>query len=141
MMIGNKVKRYEATDYDLVLEFMKKVTALEVVDPQIIEQAILITECDKVIGMVSFESFNQVGMVRYFIYEQYIAPDLLVNMFFELYHAAKEKELNQLVAVAPHPYACQLFNLLGFVEIPKNTQLAIPNLLKSEDVQLMSIKF
>ena len=84
MMTDKEVKRYEAIDYDLVLEFMKKVTTLETVNPQIIEQSILIKQFDKVSGMVSFEAFDQVGIIRYFIYDQNIVPDLLVNMFFEL---------------------------------------------------------
>ena len=94
MMTDKEVKRYEAIDYDLVLEFMKKVTTLETVNPQIIEQSILIKQFDKVSGMVSFEAFDQVGIIRYFIYDQNIVPDLLVNMFFELYRSAKEKEIN-----------------------------------------------
>ena len=99
MMTDKEVKRYEAIDYDLVLEFMKKVTTLETVNPQIIEQSILIKQFDKVSGMVSFEAFDQVGIIRYFIYDQNIVPDLLVNMFFELYRSAKEKEINIIKAV------------------------------------------
>ena len=141
MITGKEVKRYEAPDYDHVLDFMKRVTTLETVNDEIIEQSILIKESDKVTGMVSFESFDQIGMIRYFIYDQHIVPDLLVNMFFELYRCAKEKEINQLVAIASHPYARQLFEVLGFVEIKKTTDINVPDLLKDEEVQLMSIKF
>ena len=141
MITGKEVKRYEAADYDHVLDFMKRVTTLETVNDEIIEQTILIKESDKVTGMVSFESFDQIGMIRYFIYDQHIVPDLLVNMFFELYRCAKEKEINQLVAIASHPYARQLFEVLGFVEIKKTTDINVPDLLKDEEVQLMSIRF
>ena len=141
MITGKEVKRYEAADYDHVLDFMKRVTTLETVNDEIIEQSILIKESDKVTGMVSFESFDQIGMIRYFIYDQHIVPDLLVNMFFELYRFAKEKEINQLVAIASHPYARQLFEVLGFVEIKKTTDINVPDLLKDEEVQLMSIRF
>ena len=141
MITGKEVKRYEAADYDHVLDFMKRVTTLETVNDEIIEQSILIKESDKVNGMVSFESFDQIGMIRYFIYDQHIVPDLLVNMFFELYRCAKEKEINQLVAIASHPYARQLFEVLGFVEIKKTTDINVPDLLKDEEVQLMSIQF
>lgn len=141
MITGKEVKRYEAADYDHVLDFMKRVTTLETVNDEIIEQSILIKESDKVTGMVSFESFDQIGMIRYFIYDQHIVPDLLVNMFFELYRCAKEKEINQLVAIASHPYARQLFEVLGFVEIKKTTDINVPDLLKDEEVQLMSIRF
>ena len=141
MITGKEVKRYEAADYDHVLDFMKRGTTRETGNDEIIEQSILIKESDKVTGMVSFESFDQIGMIRYFIYDQHIVPDLLVNMFFELYRCAKEKEINQLVAIASHPYARQLFEVLGFVEIKKTTDINVPDLLKDEEVQLMSIRF
>ena len=67
--------------------------------------------------------------------------DFLVNMFFELYKCAKEKQVNQLVAIAPNIYAQQLFELLGFKEIKKKGHLMLPDLLKSDDIQLMSIRF
>ena len=82
MMTDKEVKRYEAIDYDLVLEFMKKVTTLETVNPQIIEQSILIKQFDKVSGMVSFEAFDQVGIIRYFIYDQNIVPDFISEYVF-----------------------------------------------------------
>lgn len=141
MIIEKEVKRYEATDYEHVLDFMKRVTTLETINNEIIEQSILIKESDKVAGMVSFEVFDQIGMIRYFIYDQHIVPDLLVNMFFELYRCAKEREINQLIAVASHPYARQLFELLGFVEMKKTNDLNVPDLLKNKDIQLMSIRF
>lgn len=62
-------------------------------------------------------------------------------MFFELYRCAKEREINQLIAVASHPYARQLFELLGFVEMKKTNDLNVPDLLKNKDIQLMSIRF
>lgn len=141
MITGKEVKRYEAADYNHVLDFMKRVTTLETVNDEIIEQSILIKDSDKVTGMVSFESFDQIGMIRYFIYDQHIVPDLLVNMFFELYRCAKEKKINQLIAIASNPYARQLFEVLGFVEIKKTTDINVPELLKDEEVQLMSIRF
>ncbi len=68
MITVKEVKRYEATDYEHVLDFIKRVTTLETVNNEIIEQSILIKESDKVAGMVSFEAFDQIGMIRYFIY-------------------------------------------------------------------------
>ncbi len=140
-MLTNKiVKRYEKIDYDRVMEFINRVQKVETVNLPVIEQSILIKDENQVWGMVSFEEFEKIGVIRYFIYEQQVAPDLLVNMFFELYHSAKEKGVNQLVAVAPHPYVSQLFSLLGFIEGKKSIPVEIPGLVNSDDSQLMMIK-
>ncbi len=141
MVTNTIIKRYEQTDYNQVIDFIKEVTDLEEVNSHILEQSILIKDDDKVWGMVSFEDFNNIGIIRYFIYNQQVIPDLLVNMFFELYHSAKDKNVNQLVAIASHPYATQLFSLLGFGEMKRTVPLKIPGIPESDNVKLMTIKF
>lgn len=141
MMKNIEVKRYEASDYNQVIEFIQRVSNVKTINQEIIEKSILIKKDNEIDAMVSFEIFDQIGMLRYFIYNQNVVPELLVNMFFELYKSAKEKQINQLVAIAPHTYACQLFELLGFTEIKKKNHLELPDLLKSDDVQVMSIRF
>ena len=128
-MNDREVKRYEATDYDQVIEFIERVSNVQTINQEIIEQSILVKQAHRIDAMVSFEIFNQIGMLRYFIYDQSVVPELLVNMF------------NQLVAIAPNIYAQQLFELLGFKEIKKKGHLMLPDLLKSDDIQLMSIRF
>lgn len=140
-MNDREVKRYEATDYDQVIEFIERVSNVQTINQEIIEQSILVKQAHRIDAMVSFEIFNQIGMLRYFIYDQSVVPELLVNMFFELYKCAKEKQVNQLVAIAPNIYAQQLFELLGFKEIKKKGHLMLPDLLKSDDIQLMGIRF
>lgn len=81
MVTNTIIKRYEQTDYNQVIDFIKEVTDLEEVNSHILEQSILIKDDNKVWGMVSFEDFNNIGIIRYFIYNQQVIPDLLVNMF------------------------------------------------------------
>ena len=140
-MNDREVKRYEAADYGQVIEFIERVSNVKTINQEIIEQSILVKQANRIDAMVSFEIFDQIGMLRYFIYDQNVVPELLVNMFFELYKCAKEKQINQLVAIAPHTYARQLFELLGFTEIKKKNHLTLPDVLKSDDVQVMSIRF
>ena len=72
---------------------MKKVTTLETVNPQIIEQSILIKQFDKVSGMVSFEAFDQLGLFVILFMTKTLFPDLLVNMFLNCIDQLKEKRL------------------------------------------------
>lgn len=91
-MLTNKiVKRYEKIDYDRVMEFINRVQKVETVNLPVIEQSILIKDENQVWGMVSFEEFEKIGVIRYFIYEQQVAPDLLVNMFLNCIIPLKKK--------------------------------------------------
>lgn len=83
------VKRYTSEDYDLVCEFVKRASGIETVNEEIIAHSVLIKNDEEVTGMVSYEKFDGLGIIRYFIYNHQINPDLLVNMFFELYASAK----------------------------------------------------
>ena len=69
-MNDREVKRYEATDYDQVIEFIERVSNVQTINQEIIEQSILVKQAHRIDAMVSFEIFNQIGMLRYFIYDQ-----------------------------------------------------------------------
>lgn len=135
------VRGYTVEDYEAVINFMNRVTTLEEVNQDLISNSVLIRKGNDIIGMVSFERFNEIGIIRYFIYDHQVSPDLIVNMFFELYTKAKNLGVNQLISIATHQYAIQLFELLGFIEIKRPTDLAVADFLQADNVRVMSIKF
>lgn len=139
-MANELVKRYTTEDNDIVCEFIKKASGIETVNEEILTHSVLIKEDEEIIGMVSYERFDALGIVRYFIYNQQVKPDLLVNMFFELYASAKGKGINQLISVANQPYACQLLELLGFSEIRKPANLENIGTLSEDNMRVLSIK-
>lgn len=135
------VRGYMAQDYEAVINFMNRVTKLEAINQDLILNSVLIRKGNEIIGMVSFEQFNEIGIIRYFIYDHQVSPDLIVNMFFELYSKSKNCGVNQLISIVTHQYAIQLFELLGFIEIKKPSDLAVTEFLQADNVRVMSIKF
>lgn len=135
------VRGYIAQDYEAVINFMNRVTTLEAINQDLILNSVLIRKGNEIIGMVSFEQFNEIGIIRYFIYDHQVSPDLIVNMFFELYSKSKNCGVNQLISIVTHQYAIQLFELLGFIEIKKPSDLAVAEFLQADNVRVMSIKF
>ena len=134
------IKQYEVADHHEVLEFIRKATTATEINEEVIKNSILIKKNTSVIGMIAFEAFNHIGMIRYFLYDQLLMPDLLVNMFFELYAGAKKSGINQLIVMVNSPYAYQLFELLGFMEIKKSINFKELGITNSERTSLMSIK-
>ncbi len=135
------VRGYMEKDYEAVINFMNRVTTLEAINQDLILNSVLIRKGNEIIGMVSFEQFNEIGIIRYFIYDHQVSPDLIVNMFFELYSKSKNCGVNQLISIVTHQYAIQLFELLGFIEIKKPSDLAVTEFLQADNVRVMSIKF
>ena len=55
-MNDREVKRYEATDYDQVIEFIERVSNVQTINQEIIEQSILVKQAHRIDAMVSFEN-------------------------------------------------------------------------------------
>ncbi|HAX73915.1 MAG TPA: hypothetical protein DCY20_10370 [Firmicutes bacterium] len=134
------VKRYEVEDEAVVIEFLKKVTTLDQVNMDIVNHSVLAMRFNEVIGMVSYEPFDEVGIIRYFVYDKTVTPDLIVNLFFELYAKAKGREIKQLVAMATNQYATHLFEMLGFCEHQQQLDLKLSDISDSENVSVLSIQ-
>lgn len=140
-MTNELIKRYTIEDYDIVCDFVQKASGVKEVNEDIMSHSVLIKKEEDVIGMVSYEKFDTLGIIRYFIYNHQVNPDLLVSMFFELYASAKAAGIDQLISVANQPYACQLFELLGFIEVKKPSDFEASELFKDDQTRVMSIKF
>ena len=134
------VRKFEEIDIQPVLEFMSHVTDTSSVDQDILRNASLVFENEQVAGMVSYERISEMGVIRYFIYNHYSLPDLLVNMFFDLYKEARDAGITRLVAVVSNPHAYQLFELLGFTEVKHKEEFKIPQLQDFEQASVMSIQ-
>jgi len=132
-----EVKKYQESDQEAILAFMSEVIDTNEIDLRIVKNACIVFEEDQVVGMVSYEDVDDIGVIRYFIYNHYSLPDLLVNMFFSLYAEAKTSGIKRLVALVANPYAYQLFELLGFNEVTYNEDIS--HLFEQENASVMSI--
>ncbi len=110
------VKTYEVINHEEIVQFLKGVTTLNCIDDNLLKHGVYLYRADELIGMVSYELFDKVGMIRYFIFNQTVTSELIINLFFRLYYEAKEAGVKQLVSVATTDYASQLFELLGFTK-------------------------
>ena len=113
-----KVKGYTQEDEARVVDFIRKVQSDAVPDMGIIERAVLIKDGQDVVGMVSYESYSDLGVIRYFLYDACIAgTDIVIGMFFELYKKAYERGAKQLIAQVPSREVGMLFEMLGFGKV------------------------
>jgi len=133
-----KVEGYVQDDEAKVIEFIKKVQPDAKLDEQILSRSVLIKDDEFIVGMVSYESHGNLGIIRYFLYDARIAgTDIVVGMFFELYKRAHERGVKQLIAGVPHREVGTLFEMLGFIRV--NRDLSEFTDLVRGDVEIMLI--
>jgi citrate lyase synthetase len=114
-------------DYEAkVTTFLKQAHPSLKVEQKIIDNAILVVKEGKLMGMVSYESRNHVGVIRYFLYDNGIAgTDLIIKMFMKLYQKAYHSGVKQLVAKVPSESVTVLFEQLGFHQLPDKRSCVI----------------
>jgi len=113
-----KVEGYAPNDEERVVEFIKKVQPNVEPEKEILSCSVLIKDDENIVGMVSYESHGDLGIIRYFLYDARIAgTDLAVGMFFELYKKAYERGVKQLIAGVPNREVGMLFKMLGFTRV------------------------
>jgi len=113
-----KVEGYTQSDEARVVEFIRKAQPTAEPDKQILSRSVLIKDDKDIVGMVSYESHGDLGVIRYFLYDARIAgTDIVVGMFLELYKKAHERSVKKLIAGVPSRDVGMLFEMLGFTRV------------------------
>ena len=63
-----EIKRAVEEDYDLIKSFLLEVPAIEDVEESILKNASVLYFEKDIYGMISYESFHNYALIRYFVY-------------------------------------------------------------------------
>ena len=119
-----KIVNYTAQDATKVIEFIRKVQTNAQPEGEILKRSVLIKDDNDIVGMVSYVSLDNMGVIRYFIYDARVAgTDLIVSMFLKLYKNAHADGIKQIAAQAPNKEVENLFKMLGFNEVSNGAMI------------------
>lgn len=104
-----------------VMEFLKSIPSIDKVDDQILSNACIAYEDQKIVGCIAFEEFSEKGLIRYFVFKKVLSMDYLEQLLAALEKSAQEKGIQMLVCIAECSQIEELFQSLGFVPIQKST--------------------
>ena len=136
-----KVEGYVQNDEAKVVDFIRKVQLDAEPDEEILSCSVLIKDDKDIVGMVSYESHGDMGVIRYFLYDARIAgTDIVVGMFFELYKKAREKGVKQLIAQVPSQEVRVLFEMLGFISFTGDLSNFVEITRKNVDIMLIHLE-
>ena len=117
------VKNIDSENYSLVYDFLKAVPSINSVDERILKNASALFDDEKVIGCISFEEYDSIGLIRYFVFKKNLSILILNKLLSNLEDNAKGAGLIKLVCVADNTQIEELFKEMEFEMINKKIYL------------------
>ena len=113
-----KVESVNTNNKEKAEAFLRTIEKVSI-DYDILNNASLLLEDDKIVGIISFEIFGSNGLIRYFIFKKIVDEDCIDDLFNNLIVTAKEKKIKRLFSFIYNKNTIPIFEYLGFFEIDK----------------------
>jgi hypothetical protein len=107
------------SNFKLVYDFLSGVSSIENIDDNVLKNAVIALENDRIVGCISFEEYDKFGLIRYFVFKKILSNDFLDELISKLMINANLMNLKKLVCVADTEQINELFISLGFEQINK----------------------
>lgn len=104
----------------MVMNFLNELAIINDVNEDVVLNGEFVYEEDKIIGFLSFEEFNKIGLIRYFIFKKVVEPEVVKELFHKLNIKAKEKGIDNLITLVVKEEAVKVFQELGFDFVDKS---------------------
>lgn len=112
-----RVEKINESSLGAVMEFLSSVPSIDKVDENILHNACIAYDDDKIVGCISFEEFSDKGLIRYFVFKKVLSLESLEELLRVLENHAKESGLKMLVCIAECSQIEELFKSLEFEAI------------------------
>lgn len=112
-----KIEKINSSSIKQAEDFLKSVPSIDKIDDNILDNAVLAFDEDKIVGCISFEEFHDKGLVRYFVFKKILSLEYLQALLNCLEVTARERGLSSLVCIAECTQIEELFKSLDFEEI------------------------
>ena len=112
-----RVEKVNSATINSAVEFLTSVPSIEKLDEDILCNACIAYDEDKIVGCISYEEFSDKGLIRYFVFKKVLSLEFLEQLLNALEVSAKEKGINSLVCIAECSQIEELFRSLDFKDI------------------------
>ncbi len=114
-----QIHNVDENNYKEAYNFLKSVPSISSIEDSILKNGVIVLDENKVIGSISFEIFDHIGLIRYFVFKKNLSNIILKKLMEELEVNAKKINLNQLICVADNIQIEDLFKELSFSNLNK----------------------
>lgn len=114
-----QIHNVDENNYKEAYNFLKSVPSISGIEDSILKNGVVVMDDNKVIGSISFEIFDHIGLIRYFVFKKNLSNIILKKLMSELEVNARRLSLNQLICVADNIQIEDLFKELSFSNLNK----------------------
>lgn len=112
-----KIEKVNSETMKNAVEFLTSVPSIDKLDENILNNACIAYDNEKIVGCISFEEFSDKGLIRYFVFKKVLSLEFLEMLLKALERSAREKELHSLVCIAECNQIEELFRSLDFKDV------------------------
>ena len=112
-----RIEEINNTNSKIAYDFLSGVPSIEKIDEHILSNAVLAFDNNKIIGCISFEEYDSIGLIRYFVFKKAMPNEVLCDLLDKLEDNALKFNINKLVCIADSKQIEDLFIGLGFFVI------------------------
>ena len=98
--------------------FLKNIPAIDALSPEVINKSVVLCDESEIKGIITYERFGSVGLIRYFIFQKDIPLGWVNQLFETLVKTAKSEEIKKIVSIVQKPELVAVFASLGFKKVP-----------------------
>ncbi|GEM_PF-787235 len=102
-----------------VVNFLKNISLVHDINEEVVMNGEYVLD-GEIVGLLSFEEFNRIGLVRYFIFKKEVKEKVILELFRRVVEKAARKGIRSLLSLVVKKEAVAVFKGLGFHEIAKD---------------------
>lgn len=108
-------------NYNIVLNFLVSIASIKDIDEEVVKKASIIKNNDDIIGVLSYEKFGFVALIRYFVFKKVVSEEIINDLLDEIIKKAKREDIKTLVTLVVKQEIIDVFRNLGFRVIEKQS--------------------
>ena len=115
-----EIKKVSQEVFKEIEDFLLEVPAINNVDEAVLNNASVLFLDDKVTGIISFESFYNYALIRYFVFKRNTDVMAIKELFESIEDSIKDSEIEYVISLVNQDEIYDLFLSFGFNETDKN---------------------
>lgn len=101
------------TNLDEITNFLESLEIIKDINKEVVLNGEYVYD-GEIIGFLSFEEFNNLGLIRYFVFKKIVDPKIIKDLFNRICDKAVNKKIDSLITLVVKEEAISVFRELGF---------------------------
>ena len=114
-----EIKKAAVGNFPLIKSFLLDVPAIEEVDDAILKNASILYLDNKVSGVISYETFYNYALIRYFVFKRNVDEMIIKELFQSVEDSICDDDIEFVFSLVNQDDIYSLFSSLNFSEVKK----------------------